>query len=111
MSDLLDGVPDEYDAILSNPPYVPEHERAALAPEILRHEPASALFAGADGLDVARRLLVQAGHRGRIRTLALEIGHGQADALGEAMREAGFAAVRAERDLAGIERVVIGERL
>ena len=38
--------------MLANPPYVAEGERAALAPEILRHEPPGALFAGADGLDL-----------------------------------------------------------
>ena len=48
--------------------------------------------------------------RERVRLLALEIGAGQADAVAELMRAAGFAAVRAERDLAGIERVVVGER-
>ena len=46
-ADLLDGVPDEFDAVLANPPYVADSERAGLAPEILRHEPAGALFAGA----------------------------------------------------------------
>jgi release factor glutamine methyltransferase len=109
-ADLLDGVPDELDAVLSNPPYVGEDERALLAPEILRHEPASALFAGEDGLDVVRRLVAQAGERERLQLLAIEIGQAQAGAVGGWMREAGFAVVRAERDLAGIERVLIGER-
>ena len=54
-ADLLAGIPDEFDAILSNPPYVAEAERAALAPEIVRHEPAAALFAGADGLPRSAR--------------------------------------------------------
>jgi release factor glutamine methyltransferase len=109
-SDLLEGVPDEFDAVLSNPPYVREDQRALLGPEILRHEPPSALFAGEDGLDVVRRLVAQAGGRTRIRVLAIEVGQGQADAVGELMREGGFAAVRRQRDLAGIERVVVGER-
>ena len=109
-ADLLDGVPDEFDAVLSNPPYVRDDERASLAPEIVRHEPAAALFAGEDGLAVVRRLVDQAGERERVRLLAVEIGQGQAGAVGELMRDAGFGAVRAERDLAGIERVVVGER-
>lgn len=109
-ADLLDGLRDEFDAVLSNPPYVCDGERPALAPEISRHEPSSALFAGADGLDVVRRLVEQAGERKRVRLLAVEIGQGQAGAVGELMSYAGFAAVRAERDLAGIERVVVGER-
>lgn len=110
-ADLLAGVPDEFDAVLSNPPYVREGERASLSREILRHEPASALFAGEDGLAVVRRLVEQAGARERVRLLAVEIGQGQAGAVGELMRASGFTGeVRAERDLAGIERVVVGER-
>jgi release factor glutamine methyltransferase len=109
-ADLLAGVPDEFDAILSNPPYVAESERAALAPEILRHEPAGALFAGPEGLDAIRALLRQLAARAAVRLVALEVGAGQAAKVGELMRGAGFQAVRAERDLAGIERVVVGER-
>ncbi len=109
-ADLLAGVPDEYEAIVSNPPYVAESERGGLAPEILRHEPAGALFAGPDGLDVIRPLVAQAGARASVCLLAVEIGAGQAVAVAELMRGAGFESVRAERDLAGIERVVVGER-
>jgi release factor glutamine methyltransferase len=109
-ADLLDGTPDDFDAVLCNPPYVPDGDRGALAPEILRHEPASALFAGPDGLDVIRPLVAQAGGRTAVKLLAIEVGAGQAAVLDELMRAAGFAAVRSERDLAGIERVVVGER-
>jgi release factor glutamine methyltransferase len=109
-ADLLAGIPDEFDVALSNPPYVAEGERASLAPEILRHEPPGALFAGADGLDVIRALLAQLAARARVRRAALEVGAGQASAVAELMRGAGFAAIRTERDLAGIERVVVGMR-
>ncbi len=109
-ADLLDGVPGEFDAIVSNPPYVPERERATLAPEILRHEPSSALFAGEDGLDAIRPLIEQASARPAVRLLALEVGAGQAGTVAELMRSAGFPDVRAERDLAGVERVLVGER-
>ncbi len=109
-ADLLAGVPDEFDAILANPPYVSESERATLAPEILRHEPAAALFSGADGLDAIRALLAQVAGRGRARLVAVEVGAGQAPMVAELARGAGFRAVRCERDLAGIERVVVGER-
>jgi release factor glutamine methyltransferase len=109
-SDLLAGVPDDFDAILSNPPYVADSERSSLAPEILRHEPPGALFAGPDGLDAIRGLAAQAGGRARVRLIALEVGAGQAGAVVELLRAAGFGSVHAERDLAGIERVVVGER-
>jgi release factor glutamine methyltransferase len=109
-ADLLDGIPDEFEAILSNPPYIAEGDRSTLAPEILRHEPLSALFAGADGLDAIRPLISQAAARGSVRLLALEVGAGQASTVGQLMRAAGFVEVRAECDLAGIERVVVGRR-
>lgn len=100
----------EFDAVLSNPPYVRETERERLAPEIVRHEPPQALFAGEDGLDAIRRLVAQAGERRAVRLLALEVGAGQARAVAELMRNASFASVRFEQDLAGVERVVVGER-
>jgi release factor glutamine methyltransferase len=106
--DLLAGV-GRVDAVLSNPPYVAERERAALAPEITRHEPPGALFAGEDGLDVIRRLVPAAAHAGAW-LLAIELGEGQSDAVAQLMRRAGFGAVQRRRDLAGIERVVVGTR-
>jgi release factor glutamine methyltransferase len=109
-ADLLTAVPDEFDAILANPPYVAERDRASLAPEIVRHEPPGALFAGGDGLAVITELLAQLAPRTRVQFAALEVGAGQAQAVAELTRAAGFAAVRAERDLAGIERVIVGER-
>jgi release factor glutamine methyltransferase len=109
-ADLLTDVPDEFDAILSNPPYVAQSERGSLRPEILRHEPAEALFAGVDGLDVIRTLLAQLGARERVKLVALEIGAGQADAVTELIRAARFPGVGAQRDLAGIDRVIVGER-
>jgi release factor glutamine methyltransferase len=109
-ADLLAGVPDELDAILSNPPYILESARSSLAPEILRHEPSQALFAGSDGLAVIRALFDQVADRGSVKMVALEVGSGQAPAVMELARAAGFPAVHAERDLAGIERVVVGER-
>jgi release factor glutamine methyltransferase len=109
-ADLLEGVADEFDTVIANPPYVPDGDRNTLAPEILRHEPPSALFAGADGLDVIRPLILQACAHTSVRLLALEVGAGQASAVGDLMRATGFVVVRAERDLAGIERVVVGQR-
>ncbi len=109
-ADQLAGIPDEFDAVLSNPPYLAESERAGLAPEILRHEPFGALFAGPDGLAAIRSLLASLSQRRRVGVAALEVGAGQAGVVGELMGLAGFQSVRSERDLAGIERVVVGER-
>jgi release factor glutamine methyltransferase len=109
--DLLDAVPSLRPgaAVLSNPPYVPESDRDALPPEVLRHDPALALFGGPDGLDVVRRLLPQAWAFGAA-LVALEIGQGQADATAALARAAGFGATEIREDLAGIGRVVVARR-
>jgi len=104
--DLLEAVDGEVGAVLSNPPYVADGAR--LAPDIARHEPPGALFAGTDGLDVVRRLVPAAAARAPF--VALEIGQGQADEVAELMRAAGLSTVERRRDLAGIERVIVGRR-
>jgi release factor glutamine methyltransferase len=109
-ADLLAGVSDGFDAILANLPYVADVERAQLAPEIVRHEPLDALLAGPDGLSAIRPMLAQLAELPRARLVALEVGAGQAPAVAELTRAAGFDAIRCERDLAGIQRVVVGER-
>jgi release factor glutamine methyltransferase len=107
--DLLEGVGGRLDAVLSNPPYVADGDHGALAPEIARHEPAEALMAGADGLEVIRRLAPGAAATGAA-FLALEVGFGQAAAVAEIVRGAGFPRTETTSDLAGIERVVVGRR-
>jgi release factor glutamine methyltransferase len=107
--DLLAPVEGRLDAVLSNPPYVADGERGSLAPDITRHEPALALFAGEDGLSLIRRLAPQAAATGA-SMLALEVGLGQAGAVAEIVRGAGFPDTGAVADLAGIERVVVGRR-
>ncbi len=110
-ADLLDGLADDgVEAVLANPPYVAESDRVTLEPEILRHEPPLALFAGDDGLDVLRALVAQTGARPGVRLLAVEVGAGQADAVAELAAAAGFSRSRRERDLAGVQRVVVAER-
>ncbi|MEY2442450.1 MAG: release factor glutamine methyltransferase [bacterium] len=108
--DLLAGV-EECDAILSNPPYIADGDRASLAPEIVHHEPAAALFAGADGLDVIRRLVPAAASALTASgLLAIEVGEGQASAVAALLEAEGFAEVHARPDLAGIERTVVGRK-
>jgi release factor glutamine methyltransferase len=105
-ADLLAGVGD-FDAVVSNPPYV--EDGAGLTPEIVRHEPSLALRAGPDGLDVLRALVPAAAALGA-GVLAVEVGAGQAAAVEELARGAGFGRAERRRDLAGIERVVIAWR-
>jgi release factor glutamine methyltransferase len=105
--DLLAGAGGRLDAVVSNPPYV--EDGAELAPDIVRFEPALALRAGPDGLDVIVRLLPAVGATAA-HTVALEIGAGQAAAVAEMMRGAGFPEVETVGDLGGIERVLVGRR-
>ena len=102
--DLLDDVSD-VDAVLANLPYVADG--AELPPEITRFEPAGALFAGADGLDLVRRLVGVVAGPG-VALLALEIGPEQADEVSGLLWDAGFAEVAVRHDLAGLARVVVG---
>ena len=82
---------------------------STLAPEITRHEPAAALFAGPDGLEVYRRLAPAAAEAGAA-FVAFEVGAGQAAEVAALLRAAGFGEVDVVPDLAGIERVVVGRR-
>lgn len=109
---LAGGVGEAADLIVSNPPYVAEIDRASLPADVRDHEPATALFGGADGLDVIRALVPDA--RRALRTggsLVMEIGKGQAGAV-RALVEASRLTWRgAQPDLAGIPRVVLAEKL
>ena len=96
-----------YDAVLANLPYVARG--VELAPEIARYEPAGALFAGVDGLDVVRRLVaVVAVRRPRPGLVALEIGPEQAAEVSALLRGTGYGSVTVRKDLAGRDRVVVG---
>jgi len=101
------SVPDgDFDLVVANLPYVREEEWAGLAPQIRDWEPREALVAGADGLDAIRAVVPHLAAGG----VALEVGEGQAAAVATLVEAAGFGDVEARRDLAGIERVVVGRR-
>ncbi len=93
------------DLIVSNPPYIPEGERQGLQPEVRDWEPAGALFAGGDGLEVLKPLL--AGAAARLKKgglLALECGKGQPEGL--AGQAGNYAEVWTEKDPMGVTRYV-----
>ncbi|WP_433975115.1 peptide chain release factor N(5)-glutamine methyltransferase [Tunturiibacter lichenicola] len=110
-SDLLNAVSQEkeFDAIVSNPPYIPEIDRGSLHPQVRNHEPSTALFAGEAGLDIYRRLIPQA-HKALKQNglLALEIGHGQQDSLAELL--SGWQTVSFIDDLQQISRVALARK-
>jgi release factor glutamine methyltransferase len=102
-ADLLEGMPGPWDAVLANLPYVATSD--VLPPDVASFEPHVALFAADDGLSLLRRL---AGMLDGVPFAALEVGEGQAAAVSSLL--SGFTRVERLRDLAGIERVVVGRR-
>jgi len=99
-----------YDMILSNPPYIPSADIAGLMPEVCRYEPHLALDGGADGLDIYRRLMADAPTLLKDGgAIAVEVGMDEAKAVA-VLAVAHPRIVRTEilKDLAGIERVVVG---
>jgi release factor glutamine methyltransferase len=110
--DLLAPVAEAgFDIVVSNPPYVASGDRTTLAVEVREYEPALALFAGDDGLDVYRRL-IPAAFRALTPggVLGLEIGYGQAAAIEALLADAGFTEIEFTPDLQGIARVACGLR-
>lgn len=96
----------KFDLIVSNPPYIAQHDTHLAA---LTHEPHHALAAGADGLDDIRRIVQGAkAHLAPAGWLMLEHGWDQAEACRELLQQAGFAEVGTEADLAGHGRVTSG---
>jgi release factor glutamine methyltransferase len=102
---------ERFDVIVSNPPYIGEHERDDLDVEVRDWEPSTALFSGSDGLDMIRDLVEGAEEHLRPRgLLALEIGAAQGAAVCRMIRETGhFAEPALIRDLSGRERMVTAE--
>lgn len=111
-ADLLAGVPGPFDAVVSNPPYVPEPDIPGLQPEVRDHEPLQALVGGADGLDVIRRLVPQAAAALRPGGwLVFEFGFGQADGVRAIVEaEPRLELVAIKPDLAGIPRMAVARR-
>jgi release factor glutamine methyltransferase len=98
-----------FDVVTANPPYIPTADVATLMPDVREHEPLLALDGGADGLDLVRRIVAEAPeHLEAGGVLAMEVGAGEAPATVALFTERGFEDVRADRDLARIERVVSG---
>ncbi|MBN1620918.1 peptide chain release factor N(5)-glutamine methyltransferase [candidate division WOR-3 bacterium] len=109
-SDALKSVSSKNNimAVIANPPYIPSSYLQSLEEEVIRNEPILALDGGHDGLVPFRELSKQA-HRilPKGGFLFSEIGCCQSDSASEILREEGFASVWSERDLSGIERVIV----
>lgn len=103
------ALPDGYDLVVSNPPYIRSSDIASLAPDVKDYDPRLALDGGADGLDAyraiaadARRLVVPGG------LMVLEVGAGQAGEVRDLLVNAGMSAKGPPHpDMAGIPRAVV----
>lgn len=98
-----------YDAILSNPPYIPDADIASLAPEVRCKEPRTALAGGPDGLAFYRRLIADSpALLADDGFLAVEVGIHQAKAVAQMATDSGnFARTEILKDYGGVERVVV----
>jgi release factor glutamine methyltransferase len=112
LGDLLAPVEGErFEIIVSNPPYVAMADRDSLDVEVREYEPALALFAGEDGLEIYHRLIPAAFDAltpGGF--VVLEIGYGQSTAIADLLTSAGFECVEFVPDLQGISRVACARR-
>lgn len=111
-SNLYAALPEKakFDVIISNPPYVPSRDIAALAADV-RREPRLALDGGADGLDFYRRIIGGSGAYLKDNGfLAFEIGINQGEAVADLCRSHGYGLVAVRRDYAGIERMVFAAK-
>ena len=105
----LAGNAGSYDAILSNPPYIPDADIERLAPEVRCKEPRTALAGGPDGLVFYRRLVADSPELLKEDGfLAVEVGIHQAQAVAQMAEDSGsFARTEIIKDYGGIERVVV----
>lgn len=106
---LVELLPQKYDVLVSNPPYVSANEWEHLAPDIVQFEPRTAVTDSSDGYEFYRRI-AQIG-KNLLRKngwVLVEVGHGQATHVQGIFEEAGIEGVSAVNDLQGIPRVVMG---
>ena len=98
--------PDLFNLVLANLPYVPEGE--AVSAEV-QHDPSTALYGGADGLDIVRRFVKEAlPHLAGGALVMLEVGHDQGEATRAIMEALGYTRTRVLTDMSGKARFPIG---
>jgi len=104
---LAEAAGRPFDVLVSNPPYIAEHELATLEPHVRDWEPREALVGGADGLDVVRALVAQlASGLAPGGAAFIEIGSGQGEAARQLLLPH-FAEARIRKDYAGLDRVIV----
>lgn len=99
----------KYDFIVSNPPYIKEAVIETLMDDVRDYEPMTALSGGNDGLCFYKRIIEESKYiLNNDGILSFEIGYDQAKELNKLMTDANFKNIRVVKDLAGLDRVVIG---
>ena len=110
-SNLFEKSEDKYNVIVSNPPYIRTAVIEELMPEVREHEPLLALDGSDDGLHFYRKIVTQAADfLTEEGWLAFEVGYDQGMDVSEMMTSSGYIDVKVIKDLAGLDRVVIGQR-
>lgn len=108
-TNLFGSVDDVFDMILCNPPYINSKVCDTLMPEVRDFEPRLALDGGEDGMDFYDRIVPKSvSHLSEGGYLFLEIGHDQGERVSKLMKENGYQEVAVIKDLAGLDRVVMG---
>ena len=109
-SDLFENVVGKYDVIVSNPPYIRTAVIDELKEEVKCHDPFIALDGKEDGLYFYRKIVEKSSEYLRSGgQLLFEIGHDQGEDVKKLMEQAGFEEVAVKKDLAGLDRVVLGK--
>ena len=112
-SDLFENVEfKQFDMIVSNPPYISLNEVGIMSDDTLLHEPSEALFAENDGLYFYYEICQKAfDYLADFGYLLFEIGYKQGKNVSEIMKNFGFKNIEVVKDLAGLDRVVIGQKI
>ena len=112
-SDLFENVEfREFDMIVSNPPYISLNEVGIMSDDTLLHEPSEALFAKNDGLYFYYEICQKASdYLADFGYLLFEIGYKQGKNVAKIMASSGFKNIEVVKDLAGLDRVVIGQKI
>ena len=112
-SDLFENVEfREFDMIVSNPPYISLNEIGIMSDDTLLHEPSEALFAENDGLYFYYEICQKASdYLADFGYLLFEIGYKQGKNVAKIMASSGFKNIEVVKDLAGLDRVVIGQKI
>ena len=100
---------NRFDVIVSNPPYIPTKDIDELSEEVRLHDPVLALDGDTDGLKFYKSITKQSvNYLKENRYLCYEIGYNQAEDVRNIMEQCGYSGIKVIKDLAGLDRVVIG---